>query len=142
LHKFLRAGHKEQQTIISAAVLVTAIRIALWILPYRWIRAFLLQCPARLHTRQAPVDVRIVVRAVRGVSRLVPGATCLTQAVATRIMLSLMGLPSDLRLGVARSSETGRFEAHAWVDFEGRTIIGGALPGRYVQLPNIDGAIR
>jgi hypothetical protein len=128
--------------IISAALLVPSIRLALWILPYRWIRSLLLQCPARLHTRQTPVDVRIVVRAVRGVSRMVPGATCLTQAIATRIMLSLIGMPSDLRLGVARSSETGRFEAHAWVDCEGRTIIGGALPGRYVQLPNIDGAMR
>jgi hypothetical protein len=131
-----------KRLVVRGAFLVAGIRLALWVLPYRWIREGLLQCPARLHTYNEQVDVRQVVRVVRSISRLVPRATCLTQAVATRLLLSRMGIPSDLRLGVARNSETGSFEAHAWVECEGKTIIGGSLPGRYVPLPETGSAFR
>ena len=56
-------------------------------------------------------------------SRYVPAATCLTQALATRVLLSRLGQPAHLRIGVAKSKK-GQLQAHAWVESQGKIIIG------------------
>jgi len=61
--------------------------------------------------------------AVRSASRYVPYATCLTQALATYLMLGKRGQPVILYLGVFKSS-TGSFKAHAWVESEGKVLVG------------------
>jgi hypothetical protein len=69
--------------------------------------------------------------------RLVPGTTCLVRALAAQALLARRGHASQLRLGVARGS--GRaFEAHAWLEQDGRVLVGGPLDGRYVPFPALD----
>ena len=65
-----------------------------------------------------------IVWAVRHVSRLVPMATCLTQALAAQTMLARSGVASTLTLGVDPERKA-RFEAHAWLEMEGRAVLGG-----------------
>jgi hypothetical protein len=78
--------------------------------------------------------MRQVVWAVTVASRYVPAATCLTQALATQILLSRRGHPTSLRIGVGRS-EAGEFQAHAWVECQGRVVIGGIKAlSRYTPL--------
>jgi len=80
--------------------------------------------------------------AVSRAARLVPRASCLTQALALQRLLSRRGLESSLFLGVDRAgqpSETPRlrakgFEAHAWVEWRGRVLIGGDI-SRWTPLP-------
>ena len=70
-------------------------------------------------------------------SRYVPRATCLTQALATLILLDLYRYPVTLRIGVARNN-VGEFEAHAWIESDGSVVIGGSktdLYKRYSLLP-------
>jgi Transglutaminase-like superfamily len=61
---------------------------------------------------------------VAAVSAFVPGASCLTQALATRVLLADEGHSSRLRLGMARIE--GRLQAHAWLESEGAVVVGGA----------------
>jgi hypothetical protein len=77
-------------------------------------------------------------RAVRRVSRVVPGATCLTQALAVQAFLERRGLPTRLHIGVRDSGEAVR--AHAWLDSQGMTVIGGAPSGQWTPLLTIEGA--
>jgi hypothetical protein len=73
--------------------------------------------------------------AVTVASHYVPVATCLTQALAARVLLAGRGRSARLCIGVARS-ESGRFQAHAWVECAGRVVIGGAeAPVRFTPLP-------
>jgi Transglutaminase-like superfamily len=58
------------------------------------------------------------------VSAFVPGASCLTQALATRVLLADEGHSSTLRLGMARIE--GRLQAHAWLESGGAVVVGGA----------------
>ncbi|WP_292291038.1 lasso peptide biosynthesis B2 protein [Marivita sp.] len=76
-----------------------------------------------------------VVWAVHHAARLVPRASCLTQGLAAQIMLARRGLPSTLHIGVKKDTETP-FEAHAWLTFRGRIILGHRenLLARYSQL--------
>lgn len=77
--------------------------------------------------------------AIDAVSRRLPFAgNCLVQAVATLSMLRRRGLPGELRIGVAR--EGGReLEAHAWVECEGKILIGGVEADRFTPLRKSDG---
>ena len=69
------------------------------------------------------VSLEDIGTAVTAAGRHVPGSTCLTEALVGEILLSRRGFPSRLRLGVAR--EAGELRAHAWVESEGRIVVGG-----------------
>jgi hypothetical protein len=70
--------------------------------------------------------------------RTLRGKPCLTEGMATRLLLGRRGLPTELRIGVLLP-EHGRLKAHAWVEHEGRILI-GALPDlqRFTPLPPLD----
>lgn len=61
--------------------------------------------------------------AVQAASRYVPDAACLVQALAAQVLLARNGYQSDLRIGVAL--EQGVLQAHAWVESQGKVLIGG-----------------
>jgi hypothetical protein len=67
--------------------------------------------------------------AITHASRLVPGASCLTQALSLQVLLGQRGLGSRLCIGVRKSQAKG-FEAHAWVESGGRILIGGQQQAR------------
>jgi hypothetical protein len=75
-----------------------------------------------------------VVEAVRRASRHVPRATCLTQAIASEIMLARHGHSSNLRIGVTKDAK-GVFGAHAWLEVQGRVVIGDVDLENYTVLP-------
>lgn len=61
--------------------------------------------------------------AVQVSSHYVPRTTCLTNALTGHSLLSQYGYPSLVKIGVGKSSE-GEFEAHAWLEYEGKVVIG------------------
>lgn len=65
-----------------------------------------------------------ITNAVRRASRLVPGATCLPQACAAQYLLSAAGYPSTMRVGI-KKLESGKMEAHAWVIWDKKILLGG-----------------
>ena len=70
--------------------------------------------------------------------RVVPAATCLPQALAAEALLTRGGLPADLRIGVMKEA-SGKLLAHAWVESDGRVVVGD-LPGGldvYTRLPTL-----
>lgn len=75
-------------------------------------------------------------------SRFVPGGgNCLVRALATGIVLKRYGYPSELKIGVTKPAG-GRFEAHAWLESDGRVVIGDFELDRYVPLTAPDSAAR
>jgi hypothetical protein len=123
---------------VQAALVVVVVRLALTVLPSRAVMRATLglqRRPPRGDPRgERPTDR--IAWAVRVVSRRVPGATCLTQALAAQALLARAGRPSHLQIGVRRD-EQGAFRAHAWVEAEGRVIIGGGGLDRYTPLPHL-----
>jgi hypothetical protein len=73
-------------------------------------------------------------------SQWVPGATCLSQALALHRLLVCAGFPSIIKIGVRKDAQTG-FEAHAWVEHDGRPLLNHpSVVQRYEQLLGLDGA--
>jgi hypothetical protein len=95
----------------------------LWWLPFERLRSCL-QRPVR-NPDNVPVErLGEVVWAVKRVSRSWSTTlTCLPQAIAVHSILARRRWHSRLEIGVARNA-AGEFEAHAWVELDGRVIIG------------------
>jgi hypothetical protein len=126
LLRILRLPAGDRKILVKAGLLLWAVRLGLWILPFQMLRDLLSKKNRKVvvaATTELPAIRKITV-SVKRMSRYVPVATCLTQALVTITMLEQAGLPGSLRIGVARS-EAGKIEAHAWVESMGKVILGG-----------------
>ena len=127
--KFLGLPLARKKLLVEALLMVAGVRIGLWVVPYRRLNTWLpaAPCAEASQTIDWPT-IREAAAAVSLCSRFVPQATCLTQAIATQTLLGRRGLDSRLTIGVDKD-ETGAFLAHAWIEIEGKIVIG--------RLPNI-----
>jgi hypothetical protein len=132
LKRFAGLGPARQMLLLRALFVVGAIRLGLCLLPFRGMQRF----ARRIGTKSnVACSADQYVWAVRAVSRYVPGATCLTQALAAQALLARSGHESHIELGV-RKDEQSRFLAHAWVVCGDRIVIGGAGADDYLPLKN------
>jgi Transglutaminase-like superfamily len=124
--QFLRLSAADRNLWIRVVLVIWAIRLMLWLLPFRKVRELLTRLSrTSTDSRADQASVARVVWAVRTASRYIPAATCLTQALATKLLLGRLGHHPTLRIGVARG-KSGELQAHAWVEIEGKVVIGGA----------------
>ena len=122
--KFFELAPADQWMLLRSFALVALVRLGL---SWRTLAQVRQRLAAWIAARPAyPVDEaqrEKLIWSVRVVSRFVPMATCLTQALATQALLGRAGIQTQLRLGVLRD-ESGVFRAHAWVECDGRVLIG------------------
>ncbi len=139
LRKFLSLRPSDRHLLVSTALLLGGIRLGLRLLPFRTLQRVvdkLAQPPAGLR-RTNQSSVARLVWAVTVASRYVPKATCLTQALVAQVLLGRHGHRTQLRVGVARGDE-GQLEAHAWLESEGKVVVGGGELSRYALLPGME----
>lgn len=135
VNRLLCLPSTDRRLLIHSAFLLGAVRLGLWLLPFKTLRRLL----ARTTQVTNQVSVEKVTWAVKVASRYVPMTTCLTRALSTQMLLGQCGHPASLRIGVARSEE-GRLQAHAWVESEGRIVLGGLEDlSCYTLLPPLEG---
>jgi len=109
LFKFFRLSSTDRSLLAQAAFTVGAVRVGLWVLSFRTLRrlpARVAQVPARLPKADWSYVDRVA-WAVTLVSRYMPAATCLTQALATQVLLGQRGYPVCLRIGVVKDEGGG-----------------------------------
>ena len=115
--------------VVEAFITLWGAKAILRGLPFERVRRFL-QRPGRGATPPPAVLVGDVVWAVDRVSRRWPTTlSCLPRAIAVHSILARRRFGSCLEIGVSKT-ESGGFEAHAWVELDGRVIIG--------QVPNLE----
>lgn len=138
LVRFLRLPSRRRRLLLTALVLLAAIRAVLGLLSFQRVHSLL----ARLHTpprrRTPPSPAEEIVWAVEAAARYVPRATCLVQALAARVLLRRAGHPAELHIGVA-GGPAERFGAHAWLESGGHILLGGEGPSRYTRIVSFGG---
>jgi len=118
--------------LMRAAILLGAVRVALWTVSFRNLRR-VVDSLTRGHFWQArSYSADQFSWAVRVASRYVPSATCLSQALVLHILLRRQGLQSIIRIGVEKHAE--HFAAHAWVESRDRVVIGDRDLQRYTPM--------
>lgn len=124
---FLRNSLSDQRLLIKALALVCCIRLGLRLLPFRVLIEKVEKIAARVNSDSPHLQdsqmVRKVASCVRRVSRYVPASSCLAQALATQVLLARRGQNAKLRIGVTKGDK-GQLKAHAWVESNGKIIIG------------------
>lgn len=138
LHKFFALSLPDRRLLIRSVCLVGLVRTGLWLLPFRVLWRLLAKFEPQSSAAPAaePMAVKRICWAIRLTSRYIPSASCLTQALAAKVLLRRRGHAAKLRIGVAKGN-AGNFEAHAWIEVDGRAVIGGSDSRlkRYTGLP-------
>jgi hypothetical protein len=84
--------------------------------------------------RQAGLDIERAARLIEAVAVFYPlKATCLKKSLILLRILRKRGVPAELRLGVRKVHDD--FTSHAWIECEGRTLLGGGVEHLYATLP-------
>src|SRR5262249_14685578 len=127
----LRGPAPRRRLVVEAVVLLAMVRLGLRTVGYSSLERRLTRWADR-HPAQHDDDDAIerVVWAVEGVSRRLPGTTCLARALTAHAMLSRRGVRARVQLGVRPNSDpTALFDAHAWVETTNGRIVIGDLSG-------------
>lgn len=126
LGKFLRKPRADRRLLASVAVLHAFVAIGIRVLPFGWVRRALDRAATFGASSRVEDDYEArVVRAVRTTASLLPGATCLTDALVARYLLMRCGSETRLCFGVSRVRPDDRpFDAHAWLERAGKGVIG------------------
>jgi hypothetical protein len=127
LRKFLLLPAADRWLLIKAALLLEAIKVGVRLLPFRTLRRLVARAaaaPAGGLWQAEYASAERVVWAVQVASQRMPRAkSCLTQALAAQVLLARRDYSAQLHIGVARG-EREQFRAHAWVESEGKVVIG------------------
>lgn len=109
-------------TLPASLAMVLRVRIGLTISDLNALRQRLL--PAVAPGRYDLVEAARIAWGVIAASRIVPFASCLTQAQSCQALLAAKGIASELCLGV-REDASGTLRAHAWLLCGDRLLLGG-----------------
>ena len=140
LNKFRHLPAAERRLLLKAGLLLGGTKLGLWLLDFHPLQRLLSR------VAEAPVGLRKgdrvaaekVVWAVELAGRYMPKArTCLTQALATQVLLARRGHPTILHIGVL-TTEREEFQAHAWLESEGEVVIGSHELERYTPLASFE----
>jgi hypothetical protein len=141
VRRFVALSSHERYLLALALPTVVMMRVALYVLPLRWLLRRVLGRAISSRPLGGPAEPVLVGRAVHRVARVVPRATCLTQSLATLWMLAGRGHAGTMRVGVKRGSDGGLL-AHAWVEHGTRIVIGRDGVDEYAVMPGLEGALR
>jgi Transglutaminase-like superfamily len=132
LIRFFQLPFSDQRLLMRAALAVVSAKLAIRTLRLPVVRTAGARLE-RLRWSVTPTPVDRIVWAVEAAGRAIPGMkNCLVQAVAAEAMLTWAGHPCELRIGAAKNG-TGLI-AHAWLESEGRVLIGEFELDRYTPL--------
>ncbi|PSB02273.1 lasso peptide biosynthesis B2 protein [Merismopedia glauca] len=137
LRKIWQISMGDRWLLLQATLLLTLVRLSLWLLPFKIWRSLLAESTTFPVTPQLPVGK--ITWAVNLVSSQMPGGVkCLARALTTHVLMTQYGHIPKLKIGVAKGGE-GQLEAHAWVENpEGKIVIGWLEDiGRYLPLPSL-----
>ena len=121
LAKLCALSRDERRLLLQAALLLPVCWIALRALGLRRLQAWIDRLPAIRQTQSLRVAPSAIGALVNIAGRYAPGpSTCLTRSLLLRWLLRGRGICSELRIGVRL--QQGEFQAHAWVEHQGRPI--------------------
>lgn len=126
LSRVLSLSGSEMLFLAHCLLVVAAVRLGLTLFSYNRLRRRVTQLDA---PHEAGIgDLRRVAWGVAAAARLVPYASCLTQAISGQYILARQGNASKIRIGIERDTGT-QLKAHAWLMSGNHIVLGGSING-------------
>ena len=137
-----RLSASQWGTLLGAVVMTGVVRGSLALYSLRDVVKGLQQAAQRIPSRHSITPTyrqEAAWAAARVGRRLLPKRPCLTQALVTQFFLWRRGdEATSMHIGVTKGDDGGLL-AHAWLEHEGRVIIGGTgSPERYKRLEQLE----
>lgn len=124
--KALALSWRQWLVLLYACGLLNFIRLLLWCRPFGDVRAWLAAFSSKWTTTtpRPTISVPFIAWTVSAASRHTPGgAMCLVKALTMQLLLNHYGYEHKLHIGVMRNAQQA-FEAHAWIECDGRVMMG------------------
>ena len=142
LRRFLRLPNSDRWLLVKVTCLLGATRVALKLLPFQTVYRYMNRSgqPVRSSNQRSMPDAVRISGAVNKAGRYFLGEdSCFPQALVGEMLLKRSGFPATLRIGVVKD-EDGSLHAHAWVERDGKVVIGGPIHRveKYTPLPDLD----
>lgn len=132
--KFLRRPAVDQRYLLAAIALHCLVNCVRLLMPRGpvWRRLIAGIRPWRVAPVESNAPARVL-WALNTTTTLFPfGRNCLAEAVTARWLFAVAGCRSVVRIGVAPAKPVPR--AHAWLELNGRTVLGGDTAVTYQPL--------
>jgi hypothetical protein len=119
VRQLLKLTAAERSIVLRAVPLLAAVRLCLWIFPFPTLHRVWSSVLPRVLTRgkRGKLPPERIVGLVAAASRCIPGAHCLTRAVAAQLLLARAGHLAEMRIGVRKDRDN--LDAHAWLECDG-----------------------
>jgi Transglutaminase-like superfamily len=135
LSRVLSLSGSEMLFLARCLLVVAAVRLGLTLFSYNNVRRIVTRLDA---SRPASFgELRRVAWGVAAAARLVPRASCLTQALSGQYILARQGNASKIRIGIERDTGT-QLKAHAWLVSGNHIVLGGSID-RFTHLVDMAG---
>lgn len=126
---FLKLSSSDKKLLIETLYLLLKVKVTFKIKSFSKIKESYLEMEVANVRDSTVCDMSWALKAV---SYYFPGTTCLINALAGYSLLARHGYRGMVKIGVGKSTE-GEFEAHAWLEYKDRIII-GEMEKEYVPL--------
>jgi hypothetical protein len=130
--RWRRLARCERRLLATAWLELVVVAPALAVLPFRLLREWAEGGSATRSGARPPEPERAAALVEAAAAHHLLGATCLARALVLCRLLRRRGFPARLCLGTARTGEL--FEAHAWVECDGRPLTAGGSIERFEAL--------
>ncbi len=141
LRKLVGLKGTDRYLLLRTFLLLGSIRLGLWMLSFQTLQKLLARVsqPETSTVKLEPLPIGKIIWAVNLSSRYMPGQVkCLARALTTQVLMKQSNYTAELRIGVAKG-ESGKLEAHAWIEHQGRVVIGYLQDlSRYTPMPSLD----
>ncbi|MGI6483986.1 MAG: lasso peptide biosynthesis B2 protein [Methanobacterium sp.] len=120
--RFIKLPSREKKLALETLFWVLTIRIMVWIFPFQYVQKKVQKIAKHLASDQKKISIQKIRSMIVTISKYVPRATCLVQALVGYILYTKHGYNTKIKIGVL--TENGVFEAHAWLEYQGYVVLG------------------
>lgn len=120
--RFIKLPSREKKLALETLFWVLTIRIMVWIFPFQYVQKKVQKIAKHLASDQKKISIQKIRSMIVNISKYVPRATCLVQALVGYILYTKHGYNTKIKIGVL--TENGVFEAHAWLEYQGGVVLG------------------
>jgi hypothetical protein len=144
LYKFLALPWQGKWLHLNAAFWLLVVKAGLYLVAFERLRGWLACFDGPPGKPVETEELRAIVGAIERMSRVLAPfrINCLPQALVGQKLLREKGFDVQLRIGVLKDRRD-RLAAHAWLEYQGRVVLGD-LRGlaRFAAFPNLGAARR
>lgn len=135
----LRLSFDDYYFLCMTVALLSSLRLSLWLFSLSKVLNILKNTSQSQKPITRSITISKIVWAVNIATRYTPGSTkCLAKALTVQVLMSRYGYLPEFRIGVSKG-ETGEFKAHAWIEYQGRIVVGGLSNlSQFIPLPSVE----